>query len=172
MSDVVPFRRRGTATARLAVVTFVMALTLAVCSRAGADNPLPKWNDTMKSDFYRDVLDWCDARGGEFKLHDKNGEPAEYWIDFPLSACEIGLFVPEEIWAGFPGVREIPLMRWWNLKNGFASKGIEGGILWYVPARQGGELCSFASAALNNPAKVPVDLIGPGVGECGLEEGR
>ena len=164
---------------RLAVVTFVMALTLAVCSRAGAaDDLLPMSSNDLASDIYRAVLDWCEARSGNFSLGDDKplfGENMENLSDLGSPGCELG---PTEVWGGIPGLHvEIPLAFWWGFKA------IEGrhngavvGILWYVLptpkkvcADSDGEFCSCrtARAALNNPAKVPVILIGPGAGECG-----
>ena len=160
------------------MATFVIALTLAVCSRAGAADDLPPMSmDDLISDFYRAVLDWCETRSGNFILGGKSlfGENMENLSDLGSPGCELG---PTEVWGGIPGLHvEIPLAFWWGFKA------IEGrhngavvGILWYVLptpkkvcADSDGEFCPCrtARAALNNPAKVRVILIGPGAGECG-----
>ena len=163
---------------RLAVATIVMALTLAVCSRAGAaDYQLPMSSNDLASDMYRAVLDWCEAQNGNFSLGRGKppfGENTENLSDLGSPVCELG---PTEEWGGVLGLFEIPLAFWWGLKaiEGRHNGPVLGILLYVLPtpkkvcADSDGEFCPCRTgrAALNNPAKVPVILIGPGAGECG-----
>ena len=64
---------------------------------------------------------------------------------------------------------------WWKLRSGDPPNH-RTGVLWFVPSPTPKELCAVsegklclcrtALAALNNPAQVPVVLIGPGAAEC------
>ena len=107
------------------------------------------------------VLDWCDAQGGTFRL------PS---VSTP--GCEIG----NALWAGtmhgFLG--EADAAWWWDKRAGLPPSH-PFGVLWFVGptpkefcVKTQGAICQClpAIAALNNPARVPVVLIGPGSAAC------
>ena len=117
------------------------------------------------------VLDWCDAQAGEFYLPSIGAPSCATWKgsyragnpDVVYMGTLKGVFgaAPDVAW-------------WWKLRTGDMSW--EFGVLWYVGPNDPKELCAAsqgalcqcatAHAALNNPARVPVVLIGPGAAVC------
>ena len=111
------------------------------------------------------VLDWCDRQGGYFRLPH---------ISAP--SCETGEVVYLGTLTGVFGAAMAPdAAWWWELRTGLPDD-FTLGVLWYVGpndpkelcAASGGRLCQCdtARAALDNPARVPVVLIGPGAAVC------
>ena len=139
---------------RLAAAAFAGALAMGAATSKASDT-----NQDLMSNFYGAVLDWCETQDGSFSLE---------FVGAP--ACEIG----NEHWLGLIGFFERDAAWWWHWRNGLAD--LHLGILWHVGspypkqvcAATDGELCwcRAALAALDNPAKLPVVLIGPGAGEC------
>ena len=131
---------------------FAAALTLTTTASEATD-PLSVLNAA--------VLDWCNAQGGSFRL------PT---ISTP--GCEIG----NALWAGtlhgFLG--EADAAWWWDKRAGI-TPAFSFGVLWFVGPtpkefciKTQGAICQCppAIAAVNNPAQVPVVLIGPGAAAC------
>ena len=111
------------------------------------------------------VLDWCDAQGGDFRLPH---------ISAP--SCETGEVVYLGTLKGVFGAAMAPDADWWwELRTGLPDD-LSLGVLWYVGRNDPKELCAAskgrlcqcppAHAALNNPARVPVVLVGPGASVC------
>ena len=146
-------RRRMTSKVIAGMIAATLTLTLTAPASEATD-PLSVLNAA--------VLDWCDAQGGTFRL------PS---VSTP--GCEIG----NALWAGtlhgFLG--EADAAWWWDKRAGLPPSH-PFGVLWFVgPRPQGifasrrrGAICQClpAIAALNNPARVPVTLIGPGATAC------
>ena len=111
------------------------------------------------------VLDWCDRQGGDFRLPH---------ISAP--SCETGEVVYLGTLKGVFGAAMAPdAAWWWELRAGLPDD-LRLGVLWYVGPNDPTELCTAsggmlcqcdtARAALDNPARVPVVLIGPGAAVC------
>ena len=111
------------------------------------------------------VLDWCDTQTGVFRLPHISAPSCQTDEALYLGTLK-GTFgeldAPDAAW-------------WWEIRaNGFTNLTV--GVLWYVASNDPKELCVVtqgtlcqcptALAALNNPAQVPVVLIGPGVAAC------
>ena len=109
------------------------------------------------------VLDWCDAQGGNFLLPH---------ISAP--SCQTGEVVYLGTLNGVFG--ETADAAWWWKQRAGLPDGLTIGVLWYVGPNDPKELCAAsegrlcqcpsARAALNNPARVPVVLVGPGAAVC------
>ena len=112
------------------------------------------------------VLDWCDAQpGAVFYLPHISAPSCDTGETLYLGTLK-GIFgdndVPDEAW-------------WWELRVGYSTD-FTVGVLWYVGPNDPEELCvasrgllcqcPTALEALNNPARVPVVLIGPGASVC------
>ena len=112
------------------------------------------------------VLDWCDTQDGDFWLPH---------ISSPV--CWTGGVAYLGTLRGAFGAAMAPdAAWWWDLRTDLPDDFMVG-VLWYVGpndnpkalcAASRGKLCQCAAAhaALNNPARVPVVLIGPGESEC------
>ena len=111
------------------------------------------------------VLDWCDTQDGEF------------WLpDISVPSCETGEVVYLGTLKGIYGAVMAPDAAWWWERRTGLPADLTIGVLWYVGpndpqalcAASRGALCQCATAhaALNNPARVPVVLIGPGAAVC------
>lgn len=112
------------------------------------------------------VLDWCDTQDGVFRLPVISAPSCETGEVFYLGTL-IGMFgaTPDEAW-------------WWEQRTGLPlPDDLMIGVLWYVgpnpdpkalcSASQGVLCqCAAAHAALKNPARVPVVLIGRAASEC------
>ena len=134
------------------LMTLAVALTLAPTASKAAD---PK-SDIMKellnslAVLNEAVLDWCDTQGGQFTL------PT---VSAP--GCKIG----NNFWAGTFGFIKYEAGWWWNKRAETQHPYFKFGLLWFVlPAPDAP--CAAALAALNNPARIPVKLIGPHTHEC------
>ena len=139
---------------RRTIMAGMFAATLTLTTTASeATDPLSVLNAA--------VLDWCNAQGGSFR------PPT---ISTP--GCEIG----NALWAGtlhgFLG--EADAAWWWDKRAGI-TPAFPFGVLWFVGptpkefcVETQGTICQCppAIAALNNPAQVPVVLIGPGAAAC------
>ena len=133
----------------------VAALTLAATTSRATD---------ALSALNAAVIDWCSTQGGSFSLP-----------TIATPGCDIG----NAMWAGtLHGVLGEPDAAWWWDKRAGIPASYTFGILWYVGPdpkevcdMTQGELCWCppALAALNNPAQVPVVLIGPGATMCGAD---
>ena len=112
------------------------------------------------------VLDWCDAQpGAVFYLPHISAPSCDTGEALYLGTLK-GIFgdndVPDEAW-------------WWELRAGYSTD-FTVGVLWYIGPNDPEELCvasrgllcqcPTALEALNNPARVPVVLIGPGASVC------
>ena len=117
------------------------------------------------------VLDWCDTQAGVFRLPHISAPSCETEDALYLGSLK-GIFgeadAPDAAW-------------WWQWRTGIHSVGLRTGVLWYVgpndpkevcAASHGGSLCPCpaALAAFNNPAQVPVVLIGPGATSCETDQ--
>ena len=111
------------------------------------------------------VLDWCDTQAGVFRLPH---------ISAP--SCETGEALYLGSLKGILGEVDAPDPAWWwNLRTDVPPD-LPLGVLWYVGPNDPKELCAAtqgvlcqcptALAALNNPAQMPVVLIGPGAAVC------
>ena len=112
------------------------------------------------------VLDWCDTQAGVFRLPHISAPSCETDEVLYLGTLK-GVFgeadAPDADW-------------WWQWRTGIHSVGLRTGVLWYVGPNDPKELCAAsqgmlcqcptALAAFNNPAQVPVALIGPGAASC------
>lgn len=112
------------------------------------------------------VLDWCDTQAGVFRLPHISAPSCETDEALYLGTLK-GVFgevdAPDSAW-------------WWQWRTGIHSVGPSTGVLWYVGPNDPKELCAAsqgmlcqcptALAAFNNPARVPVVLIGPGAAAC------
>ena len=111
------------------------------------------------------VLDWCDTQAGVFRLPHISAPSCETEDALYLGSLK-GIFgeadAPDAAW-------------WWQWRTGIHSVGLRTGVLWYVGndpkevcAASHGVFCPCptALAAVNNPAQVPVVLIGPGATAC------
>ena len=111
------------------------------------------------------VLDWCDAQGGDFRLPHIGAPSCDTGEVIYLGTLK-GVF--GEVWAP-------DAAWWWEQRTGWPD-GLAFGVLWYVGPNNPKELCAAskgtlcqcptAHAALNNPARVPVVLVGPGAAVC------
>ena len=91
------------------------------------------------------VLEWCERRGGEFTLP-----------HITASGC----LIDNDFWAGHLGLINYDDAWWWQ-KRAETDTGVYNfGILWL------GLVCEESLAALDNPARIPVQLIGPRANEC------
>ncbi|MCY4005605.1 MAG: hypothetical protein OXE84_02080 [Rhodobacteraceae bacterium] len=89
------------------------------------------------------VLDWCERHGGEFIL--------------PHIAAP-GCLVDTSFWAGYLGLVNHDAAWWWQKRVDAGPHNF--GLLWLVLS------CDEARAALDNPARIPLQLIGPRADEC------
>ena len=111
------------------------------------------------------VLDWCDTQAGVFRLPH---------ISAP--SCEKGEVLYLGTLKGIFGEADAPDAAWWWKQRTDLPSDLVVGVLWYVGPNDPKELCAAsqgmlcqcptALAALNNPARVPVVLIGPGAAVC------
>ena len=111
------------------------------------------------------VLEWCDTQDGVFRLPH---------ISAP--SCETSEVVYLGTLKGVFGAAWAPDAAWWWEKRTGLPDDLTIGVLWYVGPNDpkelcdasGGRLCQCptAHAALNNPARIPVVLIGPGAAVC------
>ena len=156
-----------------------VAGVLALVSAAAAS---PDKSDDKNSPLWllnEAVLDWCDAQAGEFFLPEIGAPACATWE----GSYRVGS--PAVVYMGtlkgmFGAAMAPDVAWWWKLRTG-DTRSWEPGVLWYVGpndnpkelcAASEGKLCQCpaAHAALNNPARVPVVLIGPGAAVC--EAGR
>lgn len=160
----------------------VAALALAGAVYAGEPDPRVL---TARAEAARQaVFAWCETRGGEFWL----GGQDDLWpvcraFD-PDSAVPVVFVAGWERWVPF----DLPW--WWRLRAGDTPE-YRYGVLWLVdptnPVSDMGRTsgvpgvdldptlnneCSLAGAAVVNPAKVPVRLVGPSADECSDLEDR
>lgn len=138
------------------IMATMMIVMLLPVGESKATDPLSLLNEA--------VLDWCDMKSGIFHLPHISAPSCEINSTIYLGTLK-GIFgdvdAPDAAW-------------WWKLREGVPS-GFTIGVLWYIGGNPK-ELCaasqemicpcSTALAALNNPAKVPVVLIGPGAVRC------
>ena len=111
------------------------------------------------------VLDWCDTQAGVFRLPH---------ISAP--SCETGEALYLGTLKGIFGEADAPDPLWWWKLRTDVPPNLTIGVLWYVGPNDPKELCATsqgmlcqcptALAALNNPAQMPVVLIGPGAAVC------
>ena len=111
------------------------------------------------------VLDWCDTQAGVFRLPHISTPSCETHETLYLGTLK-GIF----------GEADAPDAAWWWEKRTNVPASFTVGMLWYVGPNDPEELCvasqgmlcqcPTAIAALNNPAQVPVVLIGPGAVAC------
>lgn len=135
-------------------MTGMLAAALTVTAAASkATDPLSMLNAA--------VLDWCNAQGGSFRLP-----------DITTPGCNMGDAVYAGTLHGFLG--EADAAWWWQKRSGMLAD-LSFRILWFVGpnpkevcVKTQGAICQCppAIAALNNPAQVPVVLIGPGAAAC------
>ena len=116
------------------------------------------------------VLDWCEEQAGAFHLPDITAPSCETGGVLYLGTL-IGVFgeagAPDAAW-------------WWELRTGLSSLDPEIGVAWFVSHADPEGVCESTEGlfcqcpaaldALDNPARVPVVLIGPGSAVC--EAGR
>ena len=159
----------------------ILAIQLAasVLVTVSADEPeWQKWPEaaqTPRAEAARvAVLDWCEPRNGVFGLTE-DGQPYCGFVD------ENG-----EITGAFLGVWDIALGSetgwWWEIRSR-QTPGMQSGVLWLVdpfnhpPSSEevSPELdreimlsfeCIYMRYALNNPARISVVLMGPGIEQC------
>ena len=115
------------------------------------------------------VLDWCDTQAGVFHLPH---------ISAP--SCETGGALYLGTLKGFFGEMDAPDAAWWWKQRTDVPPNLTISVLWYVGPNDPKELCAAshgklcqcptALAALNNPAKVLVVLIGPGAAACETDQ--
>ena len=130
------------------------------------------------------MLEWCEARGGRFWLggtHDLAPICLAFDPDLAVQVVFLGMW---EGWVPF----DLP---WWWQRRAADKPEYRIGVLWLVdptnPVYDMGRTsgvpgvdfdptlnneCSLAGAAVVNPAKVPVRLIGPSADECSDLEKR
>lgn len=111
------------------------------------------------------VLDWCDKQAGVFRLP-----------HFSAPSCETGEVLYLGTLKGIFGEVDAPDAAWWWEQRAGAPPNLTIGMLWYISSNDPKKLCAAtqelfcqcptALAALNNPARVPVVLIGPGATVC------
>ena len=111
------------------------------------------------------VLDWCDTQAGVFRLP-----------HISVPSCETDEALYLGTLKGIFGEADAPDAAWWWEKRTNVPPNLTVGVLWYVGPNDPKELCAAsqgmlcqcptAHAALNNPAHVPVVLIGPGAAAC------
>lgn len=99
-----------------------------------------------------EVLDWCERQGGEFMLP-----------NVASPGCVVG---NNNGWVGYFGLVNREDRWWWNKRTEFENPyGDKIGILWLTISPNMDD-CAAARAALNNPARIPVELIGPHAPDC------
>ena len=152
---------------------FIALLTVVYVSQPGQadDEEWPESARTMRAETLRAaVVEWCDEHTGYFILN--KGHPFCMLQDDVRS----WLFVGE--W------RMVEQGYWWSRRDD-DTEGPRIAVLWlaepngYPPIKpddQGKETlpqaellaieCAFAHVAVNNPARVPVVLVGPAADEC------
>ena len=143
----------------------VATLLLAACQSLEAEQRESEPLDLL-SLLNAAVLDWCDAQpGAVFYLPHISAPSCDTGEALYLGTLK-GIFgdndVPDEAW-------------WWELRAGYSTD-FTVGVLWYVGPNDPEELCvasrgllcqcPTALEALNNPARVPVVLIGAGASVC------
>ena len=111
------------------------------------------------------VLDWCDAQGGQFMLPH---------ISAP--SCKLNQVVYLGTLKGVFGAAGAPDSAWWWELRSDIPADLEIGVLWYTGPNNPMELCAASNGvlcqcdtareALDNPARVPVVLVGPGTAVC------
>ena len=142
-----------------------VAAVLALASAASADEHGGTEQFHPLSALTAAVLDWCEAQGREFLLPD---------IGSPSCNMGEGVFFTGTVRGIFGAAMAPDAAWWWKFRT--APTGMVVGVLWYVGPNNPRELCaasrgalcqcSTAHAALNNPARVPVVVIGPGAAVC------
>lgn len=140
----------------IAAVVLAAAMTLPTHAPRAAD---------LLSALNAAVLDWCNGRSGTFHLPHISAPSCE--TDNTLYLGRIGI------------MGENATRWWWEIRSGDPPN-LRTGVLWYVPSPTPKELCAvsegifcqcrMALAALNNPAQVPVALIGPGAAVCETDQ--
>ena len=154
-------------------------LALALAGTASADDePDPRWLTPRAEATRTAVLDWCEARGGKFWLggpHDLAPICLASDPDLAVPVVFLGMW---EDWVPFDRA-------WWWQRRAADNPEYRVGVLWLVdptnPAYDMGRTsgvpgvdldptldneCDLAGAAVMNPAKVPVRLVGPSADEC------
>ena len=143
---------------RRAIKVGVLAAALALPAAS------PKATDLL-SLLNAAVLDWCNTQAGIFRLPH---------VSAP--SCE----TPEALYLGTLkgvfGEVNAPDAAWWWKQRSSVLPDLTIGVLWYVGPNDPVELCAAsegvlcqcptAFAALNNPAQIPVVLIGSGAAVC------
>ena len=143
---------------RRTIVMGILAATLLMLTvtTSKATDPLSLLNAA--------VLDWCDAQGGSFELPTISTPGCDMDNEFYAGTLHGFLGEPDAAW-------------WWDKRAGLADPTF--GILWYVGptpkefcVETQGTICQcpIALSALNNPARVPVILIGPGATMCEADQ--
>ena len=149
-------------TVRRFLAAILMTLAVALILAPTASNAADTKSDIMKGALKNlavlneAVLNWCDTQGGKFMLP-----------NVTAPGCRIGNNAwlgtfggPFAIWAQEPG-------EWWKKRAEFENPyGMQFGLLWLVLPIDPDAPCAYATAALDNPARIPVKLIGPRAHEC------
>lgn len=144
-----------------AVVAGVLASCIAGAGPANAEE-----DGDLLSVLSGAVLEWCEAKGGEFMLPTVASPGCMIVTDSGVSG-----------WGGHLGIFPLTDASWWWEKRSGLSPGMTFGVLWWTPPRATSDMfcdasdgvtcpCDLAHAALDNPASVPVVLIGPGADSC------
>ena len=164
---------------RIPVLPFVVSLSLSITVSA-EEGIWPEELMTPRAEATRvAVLEWCEVQGGRFHLTDE-GHPFCVLFD---SASEPHLYFMGE-WR----LERANVATWWWMLRNNQTPDVQAGVLWLVdptnhpPIDESSGLvdvspeiarhadlvleCAFTRRALNNPARLPVYLIGPGVDEC------
>ncbi|MYB76890.1 MAG: hypothetical protein F4X83_07330 [Chloroflexi bacterium] len=147
----------GNRTVRRSLAAILMTLAVALALAPTASKATDPKSDMMKellnnlAVLNEAVLDWCDTQGGQFALPN---------VSSP--GCKIG----KGIWAGTFGLINYEPGWWWNKRAETEDPYYKFGLLWLVLPIDSDAPCAAALAALNNPARIPVKLIGPRAHEC------
>ena len=102
---------------------------------------------------YEAALDWCSSQSGEFHIDEDVDWPS--CTIYEAGRVYIGVFGALLAWAGDA--------LWWEYRSHSSGLDVDMGLLWYVDHRLE---CVSANAAVNNPARIPVVLIGPAAEAC------
>ena len=150
----------------ISIATIMVAtLLLSACQSLEAEQTESEPLDLL-SVLNAAVLDWCDAQlGADF-----------YLPHISAPSCDTGETLYLGTLKGIFGDSDAPdAAWWWELRAGYYTD-VMIGVLWYVGPNDPEELCvasrgllcqcPTALEALNNPARVPVVLIGPGASVC------
>ena len=155
-----------------AVLVAILLVTLLDSVRA-ADDKWPEHVRTHRAELARAaVVRWCDEHSGYFTLN--KGHPF----------CLLG--TDTRSWLFIGEWRMVEPTFWWNRRNS-DTEDVRIAVLWLVepsgypplrPDASGRETasveellnleCTFARVAVENPARVPVVLVGPAADQCNL----